>query len=126
MRPGREAIPPPSLCELRGLLASDPRALVRHGQALRVETPQSSQDGLLFDDERQTKAVLSFLRKTRVGQMVIIPPQDIESREEEEEGAGREEEEAEGEEGGQGPPLQIEGRGQRTGLSPGRARVASI
>ena len=52
---------------------------------------------LLFKDERATKAVLSFLRKTRVGQMITIPPRG---------GGGVEEVEAEveGEEGGPGPP----------------------
>ena len=29
---------------------------------------------LLFDDERATKAALCVLRKTKVGQMVTIPP----------------------------------------------------
>ena len=51
----------------------------------------------MFNDERATKAVLSFLRKTRVGQMITIPPRG---------GGGVEEVEAEveGEEGGPGPP----------------------
>ena len=40
---------------------------------------------LLFDDERATKAVLSFLRKTKVGQMVAIPPRGGEEEEEGEE-----------------------------------------
>ena len=51
---------------------------------------------LLFKDEKATKAVLSFLRKTRVGQMITIPPRDGE--------AEREEVEVEGEEGGPEPP----------------------
>ena len=51
---------------------------------------------MLFDDDRATKAVLSFLRVTKVGQMVTIPPR---GREEE-----REEDEVDGEEGGPGPP----------------------
>ena len=46
---------------------------------------------LLFGDEMVTKAVLSFLRKTKVGQMVTIPPGDAGDREE-----------VEGEEGGAG------------------------
>ena len=61
---------------------------------------------LLFGGERATKAVLSFLRKTKVGQMVTISPRDEEGEEEGEEvserrtarwkgGGGR---------GGQGPP----------------------
>ena len=53
---------------------------------------------LLFDDERATKAVLSFLRKTRVGQAITIPPRD---------GGGegeRQEDEVVGVEGGPGPP----------------------
>ena len=61
---------------------------------------------LLFDDERATKAVLSLLRKTKVRQMVTIPPQGGE----EEEGGGREgisggtRVEVEGEAGVRGPP----------------------
>ena len=61
---------------------------------------------LLFGDKRAIRAVLSFLRKTKVGQMVTIPPQD-EVREDSE---GREEDseeervEVEGEEGRPGPP----------------------
>ena len=39
---------------------------------------------------------MSFLRKTRVGQMITIPPRDGEGE--------REEAEVEGEEGGPGPP----------------------
>ena len=31
---------------------------------------------LLSDDERAAKAVLSFLRKTKVGQMATVPPRD--------------------------------------------------
>ena len=58
--------------------------------------PKAPRMALLFDDDRATKAVLSFLRVTKVGQMVTIPPRD---REEE-----REEDEVEGEEGGPGPP----------------------
>ena len=38
--------------------------------------PRASRMALLFGDERATKAVLSFLRKTKVGQMVTIPPRD--------------------------------------------------
>ena len=41
---------------------------------------------LLFGDERVTKAVLSFLRKTKVGQIVTIPPRDEEERKGGEEG----------------------------------------
>ena len=55
--------------------ALDPRALERRGQTLRVETPDRM--ALLFDDERATKAVLTFLRKTKIGQMVTIPPRDV-------------------------------------------------
>ena len=43
---------------------------------------------LLFKDERATKAVLSFLRKTRVGQMITIPPRDGETEREEAEVEG--------------------------------------
>ena len=61
---------------------------------------------LLFGDERATKAVRPFLRKTKVGQMVTIPPRD-EAGEEGGEGSEEEraEEEVEGEEGGSGLPL---------------------
>ena len=85
---------------------------------------------LLFGGERATKAVLSFLRKTKVGQMVTILPRDeageeggegskeerageeVEGEEEraEEEVEGEEEraeEGVEGEEGGPGPPLRF-------------------
>ena len=58
--------------------------------------PSAPRVTLLFNDERATKAVLSFLRKTRVGQMITIPPRDGEGE--------REEAEVEGEEGGPGPP----------------------
>ena len=58
---------------------------------------------LLFGDERATRAVLSFLRKTKVGQMVPIPPRGDAG---DGGGEGSEEERAgvEGEEGGPGPP----------------------
>ena len=67
--------------------------------------PRAPRMALLFNDERATKAVLSFLRKTRVGQLVTIPPRGGGVREER--GEGNEEESArrEGEEGGPGPPL---------------------
>ena len=58
--------------------------------------PRAPRMALLFKDERATKAVLSFLRKTRDGQMITIPPRDGETE--------REEAEVEGEEGGPGPP----------------------
>ena len=85
---------------------------------------------LLFGDERATKAVLSFLRKTKVGQMVTIPPRDEageeggegseeERAEEEVEGEEeRAEEEVEGEEGGPGPPLGFSVRER-----PGEGRI---
>ena len=37
---------------------------------------------LLFNDERVTKAVLYFLRETKVGEMVTIPPRGVEGEEE--------------------------------------------
>ena len=46
---------------------------------------------LLFNDERATKAVLSFLRKTKVGQMVTAVPRDGQEGEEGEEPREREE-----------------------------------
>ena len=63
----------------------------KHPRALRM--------ALLFKDERATKAALSFLRKTRVGQMVTIPPRDGGVEE------AAAEAEVEGEEGGPGPPI---------------------
>ena len=48
--------------------------------------PRAPRMALLFGDEMATKAVLSFLRKTNVGQMVTVPPRD----EEEERGEGEE------------------------------------
>ena len=65
---------------------------------------------LLFDDERATKAVLSFLRRTKVWRMVTIPPRDIELGEENEESGGepgRGEGAEEGLEGGTRPPIAI-------------------
>ena len=58
--------------------------------------PKAPRMALLFGDDRATKAVLSFLRATKVGQMVTIPPRGGEEE--------REEDEVEGEEGGPGPP----------------------
>ena len=67
--------------------------------------PRAPRMALLFGNERATKVVLSFLRKTNMGQMVTIPPRD-EAGEEGGEGSEEEraEEEVEGEGGGQGPP----------------------
>ena len=48
-----------------------------------------------FQDDRETPAVLTFLREAKVGRMINLAPP------EEEEGEGREGEE---EEGGPGPP----------------------
>ena len=76
---------------------------------------------LLFGDERATKAVLSPLRKTNVGQMVTIPPRD-EAGEEGGEGSREERVEVEGGEGGQGPPQDcLQGRGRR-GAAPRTGR----
>ena len=61
---------------------------------------------LLFGDERATRAVLSFLRKTKVGRMVTIPPRDEAGEEGGEEGSGEERVEVEGEEG-PGPPTRL-------------------
>ena len=58
---------------------------------------------LLFGDDRATKAVLSFLRKTKVGPMATIPPRDEAGEEGGEEGSEEERVEVEGEEGGPGP-----------------------
>ena len=60
---------------------------------------------LLFKDERATKAVLSFLRKARVGQMVTTPPRDGGGEEEGQEGryASGTRDKAEAGEGGPGP-----------------------
>ena len=65
--------------------------------------PRAPRVALLFGDERATKAVLPFLRKTRVGQLITIPPREW--GEEEEAENGRDERvEAEGEDGVPGPP----------------------
>ena len=45
---------------------------------------------LLFNDERATKAVLSFLREAKVEQMITIPPRDRQEGEEMEEPRERE------------------------------------
>ena len=65
-----------------------------------------------------TKAVLSFLRNTRVGQTITIPPRDGGGEEEE-----RTEVEVEGEERGQVPPSEIE---KRKGPEEGAAFRASV
>lgn len=79
---------------------------------MRIESPQGAQDGLtlLFGDERATKAALSFLRKTKVGQRVTVPSRD----EEKEEGRGK------GRRGGQHP--------QRTLIMerPGEGRLQEL
>ena len=64
---------------------------------------------MLFDDERATKAVLSFLRKTKVGQIVTMSPWDGKEGKEEDEPSDREE--VEGKEGGRGPHLRLLMRG---------------
>ena len=58
----------------------------------------------LSGDERETKAVLSFLRKTTVGQMATIPPRDEAGGEGEEEGSEEKRAEVKGEEDETGPP----------------------
>ena len=100
MRSEREADPSP-VRELRGLEAPDQRTVEGRGLSLRVEAPRMA---LRFGDERATKAVLSFLRKTKVGQIVTIPPRDEAGEEGGEEGEEGERVEVEGEEGGPGPP----------------------
>ena len=60
--------------------------------------PRAPSVWTLFQDDRGTPTVLSFLRETRVGKMVCLAPPVVEDREE---GEIREEE---GEEGGPGPP----------------------
>ena len=52
---------------------------------------------MLFQDDRATPAVLTFLRETKVGKMINLTPPEEEEREEREE---------EGEEGGPDPPLE--------------------
>ena len=71
--------------------------------------PRAPRMALLFGDERATKAVLSFLRKTKVGQMVTIPPRDggREEEEEGEDGSGVERDEVEGEENKGGKTQQL-------------------
>ena len=65
--------------------------------------PRASRIALLFGDERATGAVLSSLRKTKVGQIVTIPPRG-EARGEGEEGSEEERAEVGGEEGELGSP----------------------
>ena len=38
-----------------------------------METPRAPGVALVFDDERASRAVLSFLRDTKVGQAVAVP-----------------------------------------------------
>ena len=65
--------------------------------------PRAPRMALLFGDERATKAVLSFLRKTKVGQRVTIPPRGEEGEEEGEEGSKGKRDEVGRRRGGQGP-----------------------
>ena len=60
VRSGREADPPPSLRELCGLEAPDPRALERSGETLWVETSKSSPGGLALQRRKsdQSSSVL--------------------------------------------------------------------
>ena len=66
--------------------------------------PRALQVALLFGDESATKVVRSFLRKTREGQLITIPPRDG-GGEEETQRERDERAEAEGEEGRPGPPI---------------------
>ena len=61
---------------------------------------------LLLDDERATEAALSFLRKTKAGQMATVSPREVESGEEEVE-KGDEQEREVGEVGGEGRPAPL-------------------
>ena len=82
--------------------------------------PRTLRMALLFGDERATKAVLSFLQKTKVGQIVTIPPRDggREGEEGGEDGSRVERDEVEGEEGGSGPPPGcLKGRGRGWAVS---------
>ena len=72
------------------------------GKRCGWKLPKAPRVALLFNGERATKVVLSFLCKTKVGQMVTIPPRGGEEGEEEDEPGDREE--VEGEDGGPGPP----------------------
>ena len=76
---------------------------------------------LLFGDDRATKADLTFLRVTKVGQMVSIQPRGGEEEEEGgEENSGATRVEVKGR-GGQGPaPDIVKGRSWRRGPPPGR------
>ena len=56
--------------------------------------PRAPSVRAMFQNQRATPAVLTFLRDTRVGRMVSVTPQ----------GDGRREKDSEGEEGGPGPP----------------------
>ena len=67
------------------------------------ERPRTPSVRLMFEDVRAAPAVLSFLRDTRVGQMVSLGPRGEEG-EEDGNDSGREDDESEGEEGGPGPP----------------------
>ena len=85
---------------------------------------------LLFGDERAAKVVLSFLWKTKVGQMVTIPPRDGgRGRGGGGNGSGVERDEVEGEEGQGPPPDCLKGRcrgwaASRTGCDVGSAFLA--
>ena len=63
---------------LKGPPASSRDFLTRMncGKCCGWKHPRAPRMALLFKDERAAKAVLSFLRKTRAGQMVTTPPRD--------------------------------------------------
>ena len=109
VRPGREAVPPPSPCELRGLEAPDPGALERRGQRSGWKHPRAPRMALLFDDKRAAKRSCPSLGRLRV----TVPPRGVESGEQDE-GRGEEQEWEEG------------GGGGRKGGQPPRRNCAVV
>ena len=111
MQPGREAILWPSLVDCEAWKPQIKEMWKDAGNLCEWKHPRAPRVALLFDDERPTKAVRPFLRGTKIGQMVTLPPrgegraggEDAEDWEEEFEEEAGEEVEVEGEEGGADP-----------------------
>ena len=59
---------------MQGLKAPEPGHVEIHRDLLWVETPEGPRVVLMFDNERAMRAVVSFLRDTKVGQTVTIHP----------------------------------------------------
>ena len=59
----------PSL-PMQDLGSAEQSDVEEHREGMRLETPRASSVRLLFQDERATPAVLTFLRETKAGRVV--------------------------------------------------------